>query len=49
MKLQENINFMNNVTTTFLGEQITKIKVIDLDESYNFYVHNIFSKSYLVF
>jgi hypothetical protein len=44
MKLQEiYVNFVNNVTTTILDEQITKIKVVDLDEFYNFYVHDFFS------
>jgi hypothetical protein len=30
-------------TSTMLDEQITKIKVVDLDECYNFYVNNVFS------
>ena len=43
MKLQErDVNFMNNVTTTISDEQMTKIKVIDLDEFYNFYVYDFF-------
>ena len=29
---------MNNVTTTFLDEEMTKIKVVDLDHLYNFVV-----------
>ena len=44
MKLQErDVNFVNNVTTTISDEQMTKIKVVDLDEFYNFYVHDFFS------
>jgi hypothetical protein len=31
---------MNNITTTLSDKEITKIKVIDFDEFYNFYVHN---------
>ena len=34
---------MNNVTTTLADEEMTKIKVIDLDKFYNFYVHDFFS------
>ena len=50
MKLQErDVNFVNNVTTTISDEQMTKIKVVDLDEFYNFYVHDFFSWSYLMF
>jgi hypothetical protein len=40
---------MNNVTTTLLDEEITKIKVVDLDKFYNFYVHDFFSWNHLVF
>ena len=32
-----------NVTTTLSDEKITKIKVIDFDKFYNFYVHDFFS------
>ena len=50
MKLQErDVNFVNNVTTTISDEQMTKIKVVDLDEFYNFYVHDFFSWSHLLF
>ena len=31
---------MNNVTTTFSDEEMTKIKVIYLDKFYNLYVHD---------
>ena len=32
------MNFVNNVTITLSDEEMTKIKVIDLDELYNFVV-----------
>jgi hypothetical protein len=31
------------VTTTLSNEEMTKIKVVDLDEVYNFYIHDFFS------
>jgi hypothetical protein len=34
---------MNNVTTTLSDKEMTEIKVVDLDELYNFYVHDFFS------
>jgi hypothetical protein len=34
---------MNNVTTTLSDEEMTQIKVLDIDEFYNFYVHDFFS------
>ena len=37
---KRDVNFMNNVTTTLSDEEITKIKVVDLDKFYNFYVHD---------
>ena len=37
------VKFMNNVTITFLDEEITKIKVVHLDELYNFHVHDFFN------
>jgi hypothetical protein len=36
-------------TITLLDEEITKIKVVDLDQFYNFYVHNFFSENHLLF
>jgi len=36
------VRFMNNVTTTMSDEQMTKIKVVDLDEFYNFVVDDFF-------
>jgi hypothetical protein len=33
---------MNNITTTLSDEEMTKIKVVDLDKFYNFYVHDFF-------
>ena len=35
------------VTTTLSNEELTKIKVLDLDEFYNFYIHNFFSLNHL--
>ncbi len=34
---------MNNVTIILSDEEMTKIKVVALDEFYNFYVHDFFS------
>ena len=34
---------MNNVITTLSDEEMIKIKVVDLDKFYNFYVHDFFS------
>jgi hypothetical protein len=34
---------MNNVTIILSDEEMTKIKVVDLDEFYNFYVYDFFS------
>ena len=43
LKLEEerHIRFVNNVTTTMSNEQMTKIKVVDLQKLYNFVVENI--------
>jgi hypothetical protein len=50
MKQQERyVNFVNSVATTISDEQMTKIKVVHLDEFYNFYVHDLFSWSHLIF
>ena len=35
--------FMNNVYMTLSDEEMIKIKVVDLDKFYNFYVHDFFS------
>ena len=40
---------MNNVTTTLSDEKMTKIKVVDLDKFYNFYVRDFFSWNHLIF
>ena len=40
---------MNNVTNTLSGEAMTKIKVIDLDELYNFYIHEFFIRNRMLF
>jgi hypothetical protein len=37
------VNFVNDVTTTLSDEEMTKIKVVDFDEFYNFYVHDFSS------
>jgi hypothetical protein len=40
---------VSNVTTTLSGEEMTKIKVVNLDKFYNFYIHDFFSWSHLMF
>jgi predicted RNA-binding protein with RPS1 domain len=40
MKHKRDINFVTNVNTTLSDEEMIKIKVIDLDEFYNFYVYD---------
>jgi hypothetical protein len=40
---------VNNVTITLSDEEMTKIKVIDIDELYNFVVDDFFSWNHLVF
>ena len=42
------VSFVNNVTITSSDEQMTKIKVVDLDELYNFVVDDFFIRNYLV-
>ncbi len=37
------VNFVNNITITLSDEEMTKIKVVCLDEFYNFYIHDFFS------
>ena len=37
------VKFVNNVPTTLSDEQMSKIKVIDLDKFYNFIVDDFFS------
>ncbi len=39
---------MKDVTITWSDEEMTKIKVLALDEFYNFYIHNFFSWNYLL-
>ena len=36
-------------TITLSDEEMTKIKVVDLDELYNFGMHEFFSQNHLVF
>ncbi len=43
------MNFLNNVTITLSDKEMTKIKVIDLDELYNFVIDDFFSWKHLVF
>ena len=40
---------MNNVITTLSDKEMTKIKVVDIDKFYNFYVHDFFGWNHLVF
>ena len=37
---KRDVNFVNNVTITLLGEEMIKIKVVCHDEFYNFHVHD---------
>jgi hypothetical protein len=37
---ERDVKFVNNVIITFFDEEMTKIKAVDLDEFYNFYVHD---------
>ena len=39
---KRDVNFVNNVIITLSDEKMTKIKIVDLDEFYNFYVHDFF-------
>ena len=38
------MKFVNNVTITLSDEQMTKIKVVDLDNFYNFYVYDFLAE-----
>jgi hypothetical protein len=38
---EKDVDFVNNVIITFTNEDMTKIKVVDLKEIYNFYIHNL--------
>jgi hypothetical protein len=40
---------VNNVTITLSDEAMAKIKVVDLDEFYNFVVDDFFSGNHLLF
>ena len=44
---QRDVKFVNNVTITLSDEQMTKIKIVDIDELCNFYVHDFFIWNYL--
>jgi len=39
------ISFVNNVTITLSDEEMIKIKIVGLDEFYNFSVHNFLSSN----
>ena len=41
------VSFMNTVTITLSDEELIKIKVVGIDEFYNFYVHNFLSSNHL--
>ena len=43
--MREIYGFVNNVTNTLSDKGMTKIKVVDLDEYYNFYVHDFLSSN----
>ena len=50
MKLDERyVNLWIMFTNTLSNEGKTKIKVVDLDEFYNFYIDDFFSWDHLVF
>jgi hypothetical protein len=40
---------MNNITITFSDKEMTKIKIVDLDQFYNFVVDDFFKWNHLVF
>ena len=46
---ERDVKFVNNVTITSSDEQMTKIKVVHLDELYNFHVHDFLRWNHLVF
>ncbi len=43
---KRDVNFMNNITITLSDKEMTKIKIVCLDEFYNFYVHDFFNRNY---
>jgi len=50
MKLWERyVKFVNNVAITLSDKQMTKIKILDLNELYNFYIHDFTGSNYLLF
>jgi hypothetical protein len=40
---------VNNATTTLSDKEITKIKMVDLNQLYKFYVHDFFNWNHLMF
>jgi hypothetical protein len=50
IKLYERcVTFVNNIITTLSDEEMTNIKVVDLDEWYNFGIHHFFSWNHFRF
>ena len=45
----KDVDFVNNVTAALLNEEMTKTKVVDLDEFYNFVVDDFFNWNHLLF
>ena len=48
MNYTRDIDFWTMFTITLSNEEITKIKVVDLDELYNFGIHHFFSWNHLM-
>ena len=47
--IREICKFYEQCYYHFMDEEMTKIKVVDPDKFYNFYVHDFFSWNHLVF
>jgi hypothetical protein len=47
--MTEIYGFVNMYTSTSSDKEMTKIKVVDLDELYNFVVDNFFNRNHLLF
>jgi hypothetical protein len=49
MKLYERyVNLWTMFTNTLLNEEMPKLKAVDIDELYNFYIHDFQLKSFSV-
>jgi len=46
---KRHVNLVNNVATILSDGEMTKVKLVDLDKLYNFYVHDFFNWNHLVF